>query len=441
MYDNSEWLPLTPAQLDFWEEFSLHPGCPVSTVAHAVTLTGPVDEAALAAAIRQMVAECEILSVRFRLPPGASQPVQKIEPEFRPELRLFDLRDHADPDKVAYALMQQDYSSTVELCDTPICAQWLLRCAQDRWIWYSRGHHIILDGYSMSLIERRVATLYAAHLAGQRDAALPLGHFADYLAEEEAYCRSNRFQTDRDYWHARLDGPVPLAVLRKGGEDYGSEPVSETVELKATTGERLKQAAEREGLCWPDLLVLLNVAYLLERFPHPGRALPVWMPCMGRMGSVCARIPALVVNILPLVATAQPGETLQEMITRLRSDLAQMRLHGRYRVERIAADHGLAAGSRFHFSPLINVLPFPAPQFPGCEVSREVLAAGPGDGLNLTYSADMQAWDLRLCLEAEPSFAAGDTLAAHARDLPRFLDAALGPDGLARRAPDLLARM
>ena len=33
---DTHWLPLTLAQLDFWEEFRLHPDTPVSTVAHAI---------------------------------------------------------------------------------------------------------------------------------------------------------------------------------------------------------------------------------------------------------------------------------------------------------------------------------------------------------------------------------------------------------------------
>ncbi|HHK5764553.1 TPA: condensation protein, partial [Serratia marcescens] len=40
----SEWLPLAPAQLDFWEEHTLHPGQALSTVAHCTELCGAVEE-------------------------------------------------------------------------------------------------------------------------------------------------------------------------------------------------------------------------------------------------------------------------------------------------------------------------------------------------------------------------------------------------------------
>ncbi|MEX0634843.1 hypothetical protein M8494_35750 [Serratia ureilytica] len=43
----SEWLPLAPAQLDFWEEHTLHPGQTLSTVAHCTELCGAVGRDAL----------------------------------------------------------------------------------------------------------------------------------------------------------------------------------------------------------------------------------------------------------------------------------------------------------------------------------------------------------------------------------------------------------
>ena len=54
---SSHWSPLTPAQLDFWEEFTFHPHQPVSTVAHCITLRGAINERALLAALQQVIKE------------------------------------------------------------------------------------------------------------------------------------------------------------------------------------------------------------------------------------------------------------------------------------------------------------------------------------------------------------------------------------------------
>ena len=156
--------------------------------------------------------------------------------------------------------------------------------------------------------------------------------------------------------------------------------------------------------------------------------MPVWLPYMSRMGSVSVSVPALVVNILPLLVDLHPDEPLETVLTRLGSSLRMLRRHGRYRIEQIAQDHGLGAQSRFFFSPLINVLPFDEAHFPGCEATREVLSNGPGDGFNITIRSDGQAHGLELLLEADPALTPAEAFEGLAAGLPRFLVQALAGD-------------
>ncbi|MBL3567737.1 hypothetical protein JMM59_22440, partial [Rhodovulum sulfidophilum] len=91
----------------------------------------------------------------------------------------------------------------------------------------------------------------------------------------------------------------------------------------------------------------------------------------------------------------------------------------------------------FFFSPLVNVLPFDPPEFPGCTARSEVLAAGPGDGFNLTWSARTDGSDLALSIDADP--AAAEEVAAAARTLVPFLARACTPGAWDRPLSDLLA--
>lgn len=160
--------------------------------------------------------------------------------------------------------------------------------------------------------------------------------------------------------------------------------------------------------------------------------MPIWLPYMSRMGSVAIRVPALVVNILPFDASLAATEPLGPVLVRLAGRLRKLRRHGRYRIEQIGTDHGLSARERFFFSPLINVLPFDAAAFSGCETRREVLSNGPGDGFNITLRADSQGHGLDLCIEADPHLTSAEDFARHAASLPAFLAEALGPAAAAR---------
>ncbi|SIR05162.1 enterobactin synthetase component F [Paracoccus thiocyanatus] len=438
------WLPLTLAQMDFWEEFRLHPGEAVSTVAHAIELRGVADPKPLVRAIKATIAETDIMALCFQLD-AQGQPMQRVDPARRPRLRCLDLAGTADARDRAFALMRADVGAALDLLGQPIAAQWLVRLADGHYLWFNRSHHIAVDGYAMGLVERRCARLYGVLAAGA-DPGQPLGGLAAYLNEEQDYRAGPRHSADGRHWAEVLAGVPRPRVLRKGSEDYPAEALSAAHDLSALRPAIIGQA-QTAGLGWPDLATVICAAWAglhlrdgSARHGHDGQGricMPVWLPYMSRMGSVAIAVPALVVNILPLDVTLNPAEPLGEALARLGARLRQLRRHGRYRIEQIAQDCGMEPRSRFFFSPLINVLPFDEPRFPGCETARHVLSNGPGDGFNITIRGDGEARGLDLLVEADPTLTPPGDFEALAQGLPRFLAAALMPENQARPLAEL----
>lgn len=402
--DATGWMPLTAGQMDFWEEFRFHPDQPVSTVAHCLELEGPLDSAALAAAITRTVAEADTLALRF-CETADGRVLQRVDPACRPKLTQIDMRHDADPDATAQALMRADLNAPLDLRHQPLSAQMLLRVGARRWLWYCRGHHIILDGFGMALIERRVARLYAQAL-GQGGGGAAFGRLAGFLHEETAYAASPDCARDRAFW---ADALAPfrdrLPVLRKGAEDYGTPPLCAGFRAGPEVESALNAAAARLDTHWADALTLLSAVWLACHDPgrSGGGPVPVWLPYMSRMGSLSANIPAMVVNIMPLIVDPRQAQPLPALLAQLGAVLRRQRRHGRYRIEDLARDCGLGAGQRFHFTPLVNVMPFDPPRFAGLTVRRQVLAAGPGDGFNLSFTADARGAGLTASIEADPA--------------------------------------
>ncbi|WP_120631936.1 condensation domain-containing protein [Ruegeria sp. EL01] len=442
--DLKRLMPLTLAQKDFWEEFTFHPDLPVSTVAHFVEMKGQVDDDALSWAIQQTCDEAETLSVRFHTVPDAPFPMQNCDPEYRPVLRRLDLRREKDPRHQALHLMHQDMDKVIDLRSQPLSQQWLLHLGDDHWIWYNRGHHIVLDGYSMLLLEQRVAQLYL-HRLGKSEQGTAFRSYSNFIDEDLTYSDGARYESDQAYWKDRLSEPGHLEVLEKGGEDYGVEGLWGECPISAETEQGLLSLAKETGLSWPDMLVLISGAYLLHRIPEAvsskgsDRVLPVWLPFMSRMGSVNALIPSLGVNILPFyLKTGASGEDLNSFLKRSGRELRQMRRHGRYRVEQIAADHGIGSGKRFFFSPLINVMPFEEPDIHGCDSKRVVLSNGPADGFNLTFRANSQGHEMKLQLDADPALTSQAEFDMHLRALPEYLSRAIRPESPLQPIEDLV---
>ncbi|KAA9001417.1 condensation protein [Affinibrenneria salicis] len=439
---NADWLPLTLAQLDFWEEFTLYPERPISTVAHYIDIQGAVDAAALAEAITMTIRESDVFALRFQFARHGPAPLQRCDPAWAPPLRRVDLRDSDHPLAAARRHMQHDVEQRLDLLSQPLAAHWLIRVGETRYLWYIRAHHIIIDGYGMALIEHRCAGLYA-HFLGQRAAGVAFHPFARYLAGEQAYSASPRCAADRRYWRHYLASPVSLPVLHKGGGDYGAPSLHFSCQPSERFGADLQRLAGRCDIGWPDLLLALSGAYLFHHLAHKvcgeRQTLPLWVPFMNRRCPVAAWVPALAVNILPLWINIGAQERLGEFLQRVMGELHSQRAHGRYRIEQIAADQRLpSSGSRYFFSPLVNVLPFDAPGFVGCRTSRHVIASGPGDGFNLTWRGQMDGGGLIADVDADPALYREEAFFRHRQTLPAFMLRAVRETALNQRLQDLL---
>ncbi|MCL2897272.1 condensation domain-containing protein [Brenneria tiliae] len=432
---NRGWMPLTPAQLDFWQEFCLYPDQPISTVAHYIDIRGEVDRQALAQAITLTIGETEAFALRFAIA-RRRQPLQRCDPAAAPPLRRIDVRHCPDPRREALRLMRADVEQPLDLLRQPLAASWLIRVGDARYFWYIRAHHIVIDGYGMTLIEHRCAGLYAQGI-GKGDGGDAFYPFARCLAEEREYGAGRRCADDRRYWRDYLAAPVELPVLHKGGEDYGADSRHFACRLSARFSGELQRLAERCDIGWPDLLLALSGAYLFYHLPRRSNGdreiLPLWVPFMNRRSPVAAYVPALLVNILPLFIRVAADENLLDFLRRTARELHVQRLHGRYRIERIAADRQLPANSRYFFSPLVNVLPFDPPCFAGCRSRRHVLASGPGDGFNITWRGHMDARRLSVEVDADPALLRQDEFIRHRQTLPEFMRRAVREGALTRR--------
>src|SRR5690606_10762990 len=87
----------------------------------------------------------------------------------------------------------------------------------------------------------------------------------------------------------------------------------------------------------------------------------IGVPFMGRLGSASARVPAMVMNVLPLRVAAPTDLTVSGFIRTMVRGLVRGRRHGRYRGEQLRRDLGLIGGQRRLHGPLVNVQPFYRP--------------------------------------------------------------------------------
>ena len=416
--DATRW-PLTEAQQGLWYAQRLDPANPSFNCGHALWMDGALHLDAFARAAAQAARECESLALALRDTPAG--PEQWLDPARSPALERIDLSGTPNPEAAAREAMWADMLTPIDPTQGGLGRQILFTLGAQRFCWYQRAHHLATDGYAMALWSQRVADLYAQQTAGG-PARQPLAPLAPVIADDLAYQASDKRQQDATYWRDAFTPMPEVAGLATGRAVAAHRCHRISAALPDALHARLREAATRADIGWPDLLTALTALYCQRMAAADSTVLGI--PFMGRLGTAAARASCIAMNVLPLRVDGQPGQALADYVEQSARAQLQARRHGRYRSEQLRRDLGLLGGQRRLFSALINVQPYYQPlALPGLQARLEILGTGPIDDLTIGFRGFGDQLDLEL--EANPDLYALSTVQAHLARLPFFLTAAL----------------
>ncbi|MET7645254.1 amino acid adenylation domain-containing protein [Streptomyces sp. NPDC005426] len=403
-------LPLTAAQSGMWYAQSLDPLSPAQNTAECLEIDGPLDPEVFAAALRRVTAEADAL--RVRIDDGPRGPHQLVAASVGLPLTVHDLRDEPDADRRAEAWMRADLAEPCDLAAGPLFRHALFRVGQERWLWYQRIHHLVMDGFGYSLLVRRTAEVYSALVRGQDPGPRPFGTLTDLVAQDAGYRASEAFAADRAHWSdAFADRPEPPRLAGRGALPSRTF-LRRTAHLGPQATERVRELATRLRATWPEVLIAAQALYT-SRATGRGEVV-LGLPMMGRVGSVALRVPGMVMNVLPLRLTVAPGAGFADLVRQVVLGVRSVRRHQRYRYEDIRRDLRLLGESRGLVGPLVNVMPFDyAVDFAGAPARARNLSAGPVDDLTVNIYDRADGRGLRVDHDGNPALYDEDALAAH----------------------------
>lgn len=202
--DRPDALPTSYEQQGMWFAQQLRGRDNASyVVRHAYAIDGPLDTAALSGAWRDLVRRHAPLRTTFALVDGRVTQVVRDQPPGDPTVEEAD----ADtlPDRLDAA-----FREPFDLAEGPVVRLRLFRLAPRRHVLFLVIHHIANDGWSMDVLHRELAALYAERTGGPAAALAPLPvEYADLaIAQRERWTGAGEAAAIA-YWTERLrDAPT-----------------------------------------------------------------------------------------------------------------------------------------------------------------------------------------------------------------------------------------
>ncbi|HTF98322.1 MAG TPA: amino acid adenylation domain-containing protein [Cellvibrio sp.] len=411
-----EWQrPLTDAQLGIWLGQQIDTASPRYNAAEYISLQGPLNTACFERALNQVVEQSITLQLRFKQTEDGPQQVWQPQPWHLEQLDFSEyasIHEESAPFIAAQEWMQADLAKPVDLQHGLLFTQALIKLDKNHHLWYQRIHHIACDGFAFALLTQMVAERYSelvSNATGDNSADIKqqLDRFDTVLAEDAKYRSSPAWQKDRTYWleqYRCLEQHREAKQPRVPGFSNSTAAIANTclrissyISSEQLTG--LQQLAAPLGVTWSEVLL----ACVTQMLYHQTAAteITLGMPVMNRMGSTSLRIPAMVMNIVPLKVQLQGIEHFSDLAQAVGQQLKKSRPHLRYRYENLKRDLGITTGQKL-FGPVVNIMPFDRPlAFSTLQTRAYNLSAGPVEDISFAFVLEKNEPQEKACLRVD----------------------------------------
>ncbi|WP_236077646.1 amino acid adenylation domain-containing protein [Rhodococcus sp. P1Y] len=411
-----DMLPVSSPQKNIWYAQQLTPDIPFA-IAYYVDVTGTIDhDALLDSGLR---AHAEYSSATMRIVEVDGLPVQSFVDSYGDAAQIVDFRDEADALERARSWMERDCRSPLPL-DGCLVRLRLFRLADDHVLWYTRAHHIALDGYASVRVLERAAAIYNAVVMGNEPDPVDVTVPSAVVEEDRKYHASARAKRDKDFWYASVTERENSAAPSLGTV-AAPQPMSTTV---GGTDSNAHSSSDLEfsGSQSTSSLVIAAFAVFLARMTDSDDA-RLSLPVSARSNAVLRRAGSSTSNVVPLALPGIGRTTVDGAVKLTETSIGAVLRHQRSRPD-VVWERGRKRTATRSFGPTVNVMMFAhTVAVGGVEGQVHILTTGPVSDLAVDIYPEGAGRQPRVDFEANPAAYSRPDLSRYHRRFLQFLHA------------------
>ena len=178
-------------------------------------VTGSFDSTAFERALQAIVMRHDVL--RSAYPSVDGQPAVVVSAGCAPAVAQIDLsREPVETrDAAVHQRLVENIEQPFDLSRPPLVRGLVIRLSGEQHIVAVTLHHLVSDGWSMSIFQRELAAGYAAFHTGATPELPPLPQqFTDHAEAETLWLESSACAEQVDYWRRQLAPPLPATEVR-----------------------------------------------------------------------------------------------------------------------------------------------------------------------------------------------------------------------------------
>ncbi|MBL8149018.1 MAG: amino acid adenylation domain-containing protein, partial [Blastocatellia bacterium] len=225
-------------------------------------LRAPFDLEALKVSIQELIARHDILRTSFHLT-DFSQPLQLVHRDVDVPILFVDICKALDQEAVIFDYCEKEKTNKFQWNQAPLLRYAIHQRSQETFQFTITSHHIILDGWSFSILIAELFQLYLSKLGKLSPPDQPSVYtYKDYIASEQKALRS---EEGMKFWESIMQGFTFTKLPRISGklqtkktEQYKNANVS----ISEDTSKKILELSKKLGVSLKSILLAIHLKVL-----------------------------------------------------------------------------------------------------------------------------------------------------------------------------------
>jgi amino acid adenylation domain-containing protein len=349
-------LPASFAQERLWFLDQLEPGTAAYNLVRAFRVTGPLNVEALMSAFATVIQRHESLRTIFESLEGAAR--QVVLSDVKVQVPVRDLSSLPESERRATALRiaSEEGKKPFDLTTGPLLRTLLLKLDREQYILVLAMHHIITDGWSISIMFRELTQAYEAFIEKRKLdlPALPV-QYAEYAEWQREFLGGEVLAKQVSYWKQKLAGAPTILDLptdHPRPKEHNWQGATEELIFEHQVLVNLKEFAQSEGAT---LFMVSLAAFEALLWRYTGQdSILVGTPTAARSQIEIENLVGFFVNTLVFRGDLDSKITFRELVQQVRTYALEAYSHQDVPFEKLVEE--LVPQRTMNTSPLFQVM-------------------------------------------------------------------------------------
>lgn len=203
--NESVYYKLTHPQKRIWYIDKINTSSPLHNIGGCLKINEYIDVGVMKQTINLIIKNNE--GLRLRVLQGEDEPFQYVKDFQDQDIDFFDFSNYENPQKEQKIWSNELFKKCFQLEDSKLYYFAIYKISEKEYGVLLNIHHIIADGWSITLIEKQICDIYKK-LINKEEVCIESYSYLDFIKYEEEYLKSKRFIKNKNFWKDKfLDLP------------------------------------------------------------------------------------------------------------------------------------------------------------------------------------------------------------------------------------------